>query len=103
VRILVAGGRVLILDLRQHDQAWVRERLGDRSLGFSDERLATLLTDAGLLDVKVTVGARKTGDPFTVLIASGRKPAEPERHGTSKASRTSNINRTSKSHRKPRE
>jgi SAM-dependent methyltransferase len=103
VRILVAGGRVLILDLRQHDQAWVRERLGDRSLGFSHERLAALLTDAGLLDVKVTVGARKTGDPFTVLIASGRKPAEPESHDTPKTGRTSKIDRTSKSHRKPRE
>lgn len=87
VRILVAGGRVLILDLREHGQTWVRERLGDESFGFSDERLAALLTDAGLQDVKVTVGARKTGDPFTVLIASGRKPLEnrvsPKRSSTS--------------------
>ena len=37
-RILVPGGRVLVLDLREHDEAWVRERLGDRWLGFSDER-----------------------------------------------------------------
>ncbi len=35
-RILAPGGRVLILDLREHDQAWVRDRLGDRTLGFSD-------------------------------------------------------------------
>jgi hypothetical protein len=75
VRILVAGGRVLVLDLREHDQAWVRERLGDEALGFSEGRLTALLTDAGLEDVKVTVGARKSGDPFTVLIASGRKAA----------------------------
>jgi SAM-dependent methyltransferase len=76
VRILVPGGRVLILDLREHDQVWVRERLGDVALGFPDDRLAALLTEAGLEDVKVTVGARRTGDPFTVLIASGRKPAD---------------------------
>ena len=74
-RILVPGGRVLVLDLREHDQSWVRERLGDRWLGFTRERLATLLEEAGLIDVKVTVGARRTGDPFTVLIASGVKPA----------------------------
>ena len=34
-----------------------------------------MLTDAGLADVHVGVGARKSGDPFTVLIASARKPA----------------------------
>jgi SAM-dependent methyltransferase len=72
-RILVPGGRLLVLDLREHDQAWVRERLGDRWLGFPDDRLEQLLRDAGLTDVKVNVGARRTGDPFTVLVASGVK------------------------------
>jgi hypothetical protein len=32
-----------------------------------------MLTVAGLANVKVGVGARKAGDPFTVLIASGTK------------------------------
>ena len=73
VRILTPGGRVLILDLREHDEAWVRERLGDRWLGFTDDELRRLLAGAGLTDVKITVGARRTGDPFTVLIASGVK------------------------------
>jgi SAM-dependent methyltransferase len=73
VRIVAPGGRVLILDLREHDQTWVRERLGDRWLGFPDKALAALLRDAGLTDVRVDVGARRTGDPFTVLVASGKK------------------------------
>jgi ArsR family transcriptional regulator len=73
-RILVPGGRVLVLDLREHDEAWVRERLGDRWLGFTREQLASLFEQAGLTGVKVSVGARRTGDPFTVLIASGAKP-----------------------------
>ena len=72
-RIVVPGGRVLVLDLREHSEAWVRERLGDRHLGFGDEGLAALLKGAGLTNVKVRVGARRTGDPFTVLIASGLK------------------------------
>jgi ArsR family transcriptional regulator len=74
-RITVPGGRVLVLDLRAHGQEWVRAKLGDRRLGFSDEELARLLTDARLGGVKVGVGARKAGDPFTVLVASGTKAA----------------------------
>ena len=74
VRILVPGGRVLVLDLREHGETWVRDRLGDRMLGFTDRGLATLLADTGFADVRVTVGARRSGEPFAVLIASGRRP-----------------------------
>ena len=73
-RIVTPGGRVLLLDLREHQETWVRDRLGDRWTGFSEETLRKLLRDAGLDHIKVTVGARRTGDPFTVLIASGVKP-----------------------------
>jgi SAM-dependent methyltransferase len=75
-RVVVPGGRVLVLDLREHDQAWVRDRLGDTWLGFTEERLAKLLKGAGLIDIKVSVGSRRTGDPFIVLVGSGtRTPA----------------------------
>jgi ArsR family transcriptional regulator len=70
-RILRRDGRVLVLDLRRHEETWVRERFGDRWLGFEDEQLAALLKGSGLSDVRVKVGARLTGDPFTVLVASG--------------------------------
>jgi len=71
VRILRPGGRVLVLDLRSHDERWVRERLGDKWLGFDDDELKRLMEDAGLTDVKVSVGTRRPRDPFTVLVASG--------------------------------
>ncbi len=74
-RILRPGGRVLVLDLRQHEEAWVRSKLGDRWLGFTDARLKTLLREAGFEHVIVRVGATRSGDPFTVLIAVGRRPA----------------------------
>lgn len=78
VRVARVGGRVLVLDLRAHDQEWVKGRLGDQWLGFSDEGLHDLLDTAGLDDVRVQVGARLKGDPFTVLVASGRKSAAAE-------------------------
>jgi ArsR family transcriptional regulator len=71
-RVLRPGGRVIVLDLREHAEAWVR-KMGDRWLGFADERLRALLAAAGFDDVIVRVGARRTGDPFTVLIARGTK------------------------------
>jgi SAM-dependent methyltransferase len=82
-RVLRPDGRLLLLDLRPHDQVWVKERLGDRWLGFSDDALASLLRQAGLEQVRIQVGARKAGGPFTVIVASGRKgrPAPRPRAG----------------------
>ena len=75
VRIVRPGGRVLLLELRRHDEEWVRERLGDKWLGFEDDELRRLMEKAGLTGVKISVGARRARDPFTVLIASGAKAA----------------------------
>jgi ArsR family transcriptional regulator len=79
VRVLRPGGKLLVLDLRAHEEAWVREKLGDRHLGFSDEQLEQLLAAAGLVDIKVTVGSRRSGDPFTVLVASAARPGRSGR------------------------
>ena len=85
-RITAPGGRVLLLDLRAHQEEWVRSKLGDRRLGFDDDELRAMLAEAGLSAVRVGVGARKAGDPFTVLIATavrdvkGARLAKAQRH-----------------------
>jgi len=75
-RILRPGGRALILELREHEETWVRATLGDRWQGFSDARIRALLQDAGFHDSIVRLGARRSADPFAVLIATGTKDTE---------------------------
>ena len=90
VRILRFGGRLLVLDLREHDQSWVRTRFGDQRLGFANTALERLLQGAGLYEVRVQVGARHAGDPFVVLIASGvkRRASNPESQITNSKTET---------------
>lgn len=72
-RILRPGGRLLVLDLRKHEEAWVQDKLGDQWLGFSADQLEALITGAGFHHPIVRTGTRKARDPFAVLIATGTR------------------------------
>lgn len=72
-RVVRPDGHVLILELRSHQEAWVHEQLGDRWLGFDDAALGAMLEGANLSGARVTIGSRRVGDPFTVLVASAVK------------------------------
>ena len=70
-RVVKPSGRVLVLDLVEHDQTWVADRLGDRWPGFGRERLATMMAGAGLMDIRVETGLEE--HPFGVVVAVGTK------------------------------
>ena len=79
-RITVPGGRVLVLDLRAHQRGVGARQARRPPLGFDDDELEADADGAGLCATsRVGVGARKAGDPFTVLIASGTKTSMPPR------------------------
>lgn len=69
-RILVPGGRLLVLELMPHDERWVRERLGHRHLGFDPESIRTQMAGAGF---EVTAHTRGGGSPFRVFLVAGEK------------------------------
>ena len=71
-RVVKPSGRVLVLDLVEHDQAWVADRLGDRWPGFGRERLATMMAGAGLTNIRVETGLDE--NPFGVVVAVGTNP-----------------------------
>ncbi len=69
-RVLVSGGRVLVVDLLPHTEEWVRERLGHTRLGFAPQELQELLA-ADFDDVRVERLPARGGDPFRVVLATG--------------------------------
>ena len=70
--ILKDSGRVVILDLLQHQFEEARELYADRWLGFSEADLLGWLEDTGFQDVEVMTVAREAQAPhFQTVLATG--------------------------------
>jgi ArsR family transcriptional regulator len=78
-RLLRPGGRVIVVDLAPHQQAWVLQKLGHRHLGFAPERLTDMLAHAGFTQVGLEQVHQRRGEAFRVLLASGVKRQETRR------------------------
>lgn len=72
--LLRKGGRVVVLDLLQHQFEEARELYADRWLGFSETDLHAWMSAAGFREIEVTVCAREKEAPhFQTLLATGLK------------------------------
>jgi ArsR family transcriptional regulator len=70
-RILVRGGKLVVLDLLAHTEEWVRDRFQHRHLGFTELALEELCRSAGFDDVVVRRAARDPEPPhFMTLVAT---------------------------------
>lgn len=74
-RILIPGGRLLVIDLLAHTEEWVKDQLQHQHLGFTESALGALVNDAGFERVTIQRAARDPQPPhFMTLVATGIKP-----------------------------
>ncbi|HXY60245.1 MAG TPA: metalloregulator ArsR/SmtB family transcription factor [Chthoniobacterales bacterium] len=73
-RVLKKNGRIVVLDLLNHNFDKARELYADRWLGFSEVKLHELLEQGGFRDVEVSVVSREKQNPhFQTVFATGVK------------------------------
>ncbi|MGD0731508.1 MAG: metalloregulator ArsR/SmtB family transcription factor [Terracidiphilus sp.] len=76
-RILVPGGRIVILDLVKHRFEEARELYADEWLGFSETELESMLEKAGFNNMQTSVVHKEAEAPqFQTLLAVADKPGK---------------------------
>jgi len=74
-RILVPGGRIVLLDLVKHRFEEARELYADQWLGFSESELEAMLEAAGFTLLQTSVVHKESETPhFQTLLAVANKP-----------------------------
>lgn len=73
-RILRPGGRLIILDLLQHNFSEARELYADRWLGFSESQIASMMEKSGFTGIETLIADKEESSPkFQTLLAIGNR------------------------------
>lgn len=70
-RSLRPGGRLVICDMLSHDREEYRQQMGHVWLGFGEEQLTGLLSDAGFVDIRIVPLETATEAKGPALFAAG--------------------------------
>ena len=74
-KALKPGGRLIVLDLVQHQFEEARELYADQWLGFSESELARMMGKAGFNELEIVVADREEEAPhFQTLLGVGTRP-----------------------------
>jgi ubiquinone/menaquinone biosynthesis C-methylase UbiE/DNA-binding transcriptional ArsR family regulator len=73
-RILRPGGRLIILDLLQHNFSEARELYADRWLGFSESQISSMMGKSGFTGIETLIADKEESAPkFQTLLAIGNR------------------------------
>jgi ubiquinone/menaquinone biosynthesis C-methylase UbiE/DNA-binding HxlR family transcriptional regulator len=76
-RILVPGGRIVVLDLVKHRFEEARDLYADEWLGFTESELETMLEKAAFTEIQTSVVHKDPEPPqFQTLLAVANKPSK---------------------------
>lgn len=73
-RLLMPGGKLLVLDLVRHNQEWIQDRFADFWLGFEPEELSAWVRIAGFASQKYQIGSPDPEYPDIepVILVAGK-------------------------------